>query len=61
MGRCFLCEPPTDVDDEHLLGHMLVEHNLDVDKEVEKWPDGEWVVHDNALEPDDFAGPGAAA
>jgi hypothetical protein len=54
MGRCFLCKPAADVDDENLPGHMLVEHDLDLNDHIQKWPDGEWVVHDQTLEPSDF-------
>lgn len=54
MGRCFLCDPPSDVEDEDLLGHIRAAHGLDVAEEIEKWPDGEWVVHDETLDPEDF-------
>lgn len=52
MGHCNLCHE--DVPDEELVRHTLVEHDIDIDAEVEKWPDGEWVVYDQTLEPKDF-------
>lgn len=46
----------TDDWDEHtdLALHLRVEHDFDMDAEVEKWPDGAWVIHDQTLTPDDF-------
>lgn len=37
---------------EHLLGHLRGAHDLD--EEPETWPDGELVIVDETLEPDDF-------
>lgn len=35
-----------------ILVHLRVEH--DVDAEIEEWPDGEPVIIDTTLEPEDF-------
>ena len=55
MGFCNLCDPPARIPDEEIALHLKTEHDLDLDAEVQKWPDGGWVVHDLSLEPDDFA------
>ncbi len=33
------------------LVHMRIEHDIDVEATFEKWPDGEWVIHDETLSP----------
>lgn len=53
-GWCQLCEPPRRVSVEALLEHFRIVHDLDA--EPERWPDGELVVIDSTLEPDDFDG-----
>lgn len=38
---------------------MSLDHLRDVhgiDEEIERWPDGEIVIHDTTLEPGDFGG-----
>jgi len=53
MGTCYLHDPPEHVDDELLYHHNRLMHP-DVYTHVERWPDGEIVVADHTLEPDDF-------
>jgi len=54
MGICFLCRPEREVPDTELGSHLLEMHNIDVSEAVTKWPDGEPVIVDHTLEPEDF-------
>lgn len=56
MGECFKCSPPAHVPDEEMGQHLLDVHGIDVEAEVERWPDGAPVIIDNTLEADDFNG-----
>jgi hypothetical protein len=51
MGTCGLCGER--VMASELIVHLRVEHGIEED--FERWPDGEIVVHDETLEPGDFA------
>lgn len=57
MGRCFVCEPPRNLPDGDFHEHMLVAHGIDVEAEVQRWSDGQPVIVDKTLEPEDFDGP----
>lgn len=48
---CAMCEPNETIALEHLLSHLWFTHGM----KPEEWPDGEPVVEDTTLEPDDFA------
>jgi hypothetical protein len=52
MGRCDICK--TDVRTTDLLSHISVYHP-DLYEPIETWPDGQPVVIDTTLEPEDFA------
>lgn len=54
MARCLLCDPPASMPDEEMYEHFLHVHDYDIAKEVEKWPDGEWVIVHKDPEPEDF-------
>ena len=54
MGVCFLCEPPAEVPDDELGRHLLDVHHMDMEKVVDRWPDGQPVIVDQTLEPEDF-------
>ena len=51
MGFCNLCE--TDVPTLELISHISMYHP-DFYEPMETWPDGEIVVIDTSLEPEDF-------
>lgn len=53
MGRCHLCVPEAEVPDEEILVHLAEVHGYDLDS-IERWPDGEVVIHDESLTPEDF-------
>lgn len=48
---CALCGQ--NIEAENIMGHLRGFHDLDV--EIEEWPDGEPVIVDKTLEPEDFA------
>lgn len=50
---CNLCTPPRRLQLDVLLEHMRVVHSQHI--EIEVWPDGEPVIVDLTLEPEDFA------
>lgn len=50
---CNLCEPPRRLATEAIWEHLRLVH--DFAGEPMTWPDGEWVIVDNTLEPKDFA------
>lgn len=52
MGWCNLCVPPQRLPIEEILMHLRVEHDLDA--EIATWPDGQFVIVDETLEPSDF-------
>lgn len=58
-GFCQLCidaglsEEDARIPLDELVGHLRGAH--DVDMEIATWPDGETVIVDNTLEPEDFA------
>lgn len=54
MGHCALCD--SYVPDEDLMIHLEEEHP-EVDRTPATWPDGEVVVIDNTLLPEDFDEP----
>lgn len=51
---CNLCEPAKRMLDSEILAHLKNEH--DVELHFERWPDGEVVIHDSTLTPEDFSG-----
>ena len=50
MGTCAICG--AQVPPEELLGHLRGAHGIE--EEIATWPDGEPVVIDQTLQPDDF-------
>jgi hypothetical protein len=52
MGNCNLCREH--VEDDHLLAHLRVLHPNEYGDGPERWPDGNIVVHDQTLEPEEF-------
>jgi hypothetical protein len=54
---CGLCDEPTKLPVTAMFEHMRREHGFDPESVdlFEKWPDGEIVIVDSALEPEDFA------
>ena len=58
MGVCHVCDDDT-IPDTELLDHIRVMHPDAWGDGPEKWPDGEFVIHDGTLDPSDFAGPDA--
>lgn len=53
--ECHVCDPHVWLPIAEMLVHFRVEHDIDIEEDVAKWPDGEWVVVDTTLEPEDFA------
>jgi hypothetical protein len=51
-GTCGICGERVDAAD--VLRHLHVEHGIDPD--IAEWPDGQPVVIDHTLTPDDFDG-----
>jgi hypothetical protein len=49
---CALCDPPRRVGAEHLFEHLRVVHGEE--PKLATWPDGELVIVDETLQPDDF-------
>jgi hypothetical protein len=49
---CNLCESPKRVPLDELFQHLREVH--DFHEEPATWPDGEWVIVDETLEPTDF-------
>jgi hypothetical protein len=50
LVTCALCGETMDA--TVILGHLRGEHGIE--EELATWPDGEYVVIDKTLEPDDF-------
>ena len=50
---CNVCEPPRRLPLTAIGEHLLDEHGIDVD-DATRWPDGELVIVDKTLEPEDF-------
>lgn len=50
--HCNLCDGDFTMEEEDVFLHMRIEHDLDL--EPETWPDGQLVVVDETLEPEDF-------
>jgi hypothetical protein len=54
MATCHLCPPGDDwVPDFDVANHLRVVHP-DVNDAPERWPDGQIVIHDLTLDPEDF-------
>lgn len=49
---CGICDPPRHVEIGALVDHFRIVHDQIVD--VERWPDGDAVVIDDTLDPEDF-------
>lgn len=55
MGKCLHCPPGANyVEDERLLDHLRLMHPTEYGDGPERWPDGEPVVEDTTLEPENF-------
>ena len=52
VGLCGLCDPPRRIAAAELIEHLRSAHGVPV--VIELWPDGEPVVVDRTLEPEDF-------
>jgi hypothetical protein len=52
MGFCYVCK--TTQLDETMLAHLKNEHPAEWGGGPELWPDGEVVIHDETLKPEDF-------
>lgn len=50
---CNVCAPPTQHTLDTILDHLQDAH--DIDATPAEWPDGEVVIVDNTLTPEDFA------
>jgi len=55
VGTCHVCRPPAYVDDEEAMDHLRLMHPDEWGDGPQRWPDGQVVVHDETLEPEDFA------
>jgi hypothetical protein len=52
-SHCHLCHT-TGLTTAELLAHLGTEHDVDLAVSAERWPDGELVVVDTTLQPEDF-------